>query len=90
MNNRPDAPKHVTEGGKDGKKSNNGGKSPFGNPNAQRMWVILGIIVLVMFLLFSMAGADPTAAMAWRSTAWHRISVRAAWNALTNMAAPIS
>ena len=51
MNNRPDAPKHVTEGGKDGKKSNNGGKSPFGNPNAQRMWVILGIIVLVMFLL---------------------------------------
>ena len=51
MNNRPDAPKHVTEGGKDGKKSNNSGKSPFGNPNAQRMWVILGIIVLVMFLL---------------------------------------
>ena len=51
MNHRPDAPKHVTEGGKDGKKSGGSGKSPFGNPNAQRMWIILGVIVLVMFLL---------------------------------------
>ena len=51
MNNRPKPPNHVTEGGGDGKKSEDGSKSPFGNPNAQRMWIILGIIVLVMFLL---------------------------------------
>ena len=50
MNNRQEPPKHVTEGGKDGKKDENN-KSPFGNPNAQRMWIVLGIIVLVMFLL---------------------------------------
>lgn len=51
MSNRPKSPNHVTEGGGDGKKSEDGNKSPFGNPNAQRMWIILGIIVLVMFLL---------------------------------------
>ena len=51
MSNRPDAPKHVSEGGKDNKKDSSSGKSPFGNPNAQRMWIILGIIVLVLFLL---------------------------------------
>ena len=51
MNNRQEPPKHVTEGGKDGKKNNDGGKSPFSNPNAQRMWIVLGIIVLAMSLL---------------------------------------
>ena len=51
MNNRSEPPKHVTEGGKDGKKSSDGNKSPFGNPNAQRVWIVLGIIVLVVFLL---------------------------------------
>ena len=51
MNNRSEPPKHVTEGGKDGKKNNDGGKSPFSNPNAQRMWIVLGIIVLAMSLL---------------------------------------
>ena len=51
MNNRSDPPNHVTEGGKDGKKNSDGGKSPFSNPNAQRMWIVLGIIVLAMFLL---------------------------------------
>ena len=49
MNNRPN-PNHVRESGGDGEK-NDDGKSPFGNPNAQRTWIILGIIVLVMFLL---------------------------------------
>ncbi len=51
MNNRPEPPRHVTEGGKDGKKNSDGGKSPFGNPNAQRMWIVLGIIVLALALL---------------------------------------
>ena len=51
MNNRPEPPRHVTEGGKDGKKSSDGNKSPFGNPNAQRMWIVLGIIVLALALL---------------------------------------
>ena len=51
MNNRSEPPKHVTEGGKDGKKNSDGGKSPFSNPNAQRMWIVLGIIVLAMSLL---------------------------------------
>jgi len=51
MNNRPEPPRHVTEGGKDGKKNGDGGKSPFGNPNAQRVWIVLGIIVLALALL---------------------------------------
>lgn len=52
MNNRPEPPKHPNEGGGDNRKNDDGGnKSPFSNPNAQRMWIILGIIVLVMFLL---------------------------------------
>ena len=51
MNNRSEPPKHVTEGGKDGKKNSDDGKSPFGSPNAQRMWIVLGIIVLAVFLL---------------------------------------
>jgi cell division protease FtsH len=51
MNNRSEPPKHVTEGGKDSKKNSDGGKSPFSNPNAQRMWIVLGIIVLAMLLL---------------------------------------
>ncbi len=51
MNNRSEPPKHVTEGGKDGKKNSDGGKSPFSNPNAQRIWIVLGIIILAMFLL---------------------------------------
>ena len=51
MNNRPEPPRHVTEGGKDGKKSNDGNKSPFGNPNAQRIWIVLGIIALALALL---------------------------------------
>ena len=51
MNNRSEPPNHVTEGGKDDKKSNDGNKSPFGSPSAQRMWIVLGIIVLAMFLL---------------------------------------
>ncbi len=54
MNNRPEPPRHVTEGGKDGKdgkKNSDGGKSPFGNRNAQRMWIVLGIIVLALALL---------------------------------------
>jgi len=52
MNSRPDPPQHVSESGGDGSKKNDGGgKSPFGNANAQRMWIILGIIVLMVFLL---------------------------------------
>ena len=51
MNNRSEPPKHVTEGGKDNKKHSDGWKSPFGHPNSQRMWIVLGIIVLAMFLL---------------------------------------
>ena len=51
MNNRSEPPNHVTEGGKDGKKNGDGGKSPFSNPNAQRIWIVLGIIVLAMVLL---------------------------------------
>ncbi len=51
MNNRSEPPKHVTEGGKDGKKNSDGGKSPFSNPNTQRVWIVLGVIVLAMFLL---------------------------------------
>ena len=51
MNNRPEPPQHVTEGGKDGKKSSDGNKSPFGNPNAQRTWIVLGVIALALFLL---------------------------------------
>ncbi len=51
MNNRPEPPRHVTEGGKEGKKNSDGGKSPFGSPNAQRLWIVLGIIVLAMALL---------------------------------------
>ena len=50
MSNRPDAPNHVTEGGKDSKKGS-GGKSPLGSPTAQRIWVVLGIIAMVMLLL---------------------------------------
>jgi cell division protease FtsH len=50
MNNRPEPPKHPNEGG-DNRKNEDDNKSPFSNPNAQRMWIILGIIVLVMFLL---------------------------------------
>lgn len=50
MNNRPEPPKHPNEGD-DNRKSEDGNKSPFSNPNAQRMWIILGIIVLVMFVL---------------------------------------
>ena len=46
MNNRPDP----------NKKNNNndeqpGGNSPLSNPNAQRIWLILGFVVLVMFFL---------------------------------------
>lgn len=51
MNNRPDPPKHPNEGGGDNRKNDDNNKSPFNNPNAQRMWIILGFIVLVMFLL---------------------------------------
>ena len=51
MNNRPDPPRHVTEGGKEGKKNSDGGKSPFGSPSAQRIWIVLGILVLALALL---------------------------------------
>ncbi len=51
MNNRSEPPRHVTEGGKDGKKHDDGGKSPFNKENSQRMWIALGIILLVMFML---------------------------------------
>ena len=51
MNNRPDSPRHVTEGGKEGKKNSDGGKSPFGSPSAQRIWVVLGILVLALAVL---------------------------------------
>ena len=51
MNNRQEPPRHVSEGGKDGKKNSDGGKSPFGGPNSQRVWLIVGVIVLAMFLL---------------------------------------
>ncbi len=46
MNNRPPEPPHKKEG--DG---NNQPGGPLGNPNAQRIWLVLGVIVLVMFLL---------------------------------------
>ncbi len=50
MNNRQEPPRHVSEGGKDGKKNDDGGKSPFGSPN-QRVWIVVGVVVLAMFLL---------------------------------------
>lgn len=56
MNNRPEPPKHPTEGG--GNNKNDGGnKSPLSNPNAQRMWIVLAVIVVVMFLLMFNGGA---------------------------------
>jgi len=63
MNNRPEPPKHPNEGGGDNRKNDDGNnKSPFNNPNAQRMWIILGIIVLVMFLLVFNGGSRTTVA----------------------------
>lgn len=64
MNNRPEPPKHPNEGGGDNRKNDDGdnNKSPFSNPNAQRMWIILGIIVLVMFLLVFNGGPRNTSA----------------------------
>jgi len=59
MNNRPEPPKHPNEGdGDNNRKNDDGGnnKSPFSGPNAQRMWIILGIIVLVMFFLVFNSG----------------------------------
>ncbi len=50
MNNRQEPPRHVSEGGKDGKKNDDGGKSPFGSPN-QRVWIVVGVVVLAMCLL---------------------------------------
>ena len=50
MNNRQEPPRHVSEGGKDNKKNSDGGKSPFGSPN-QRVWIVVGVVVLAMFLL---------------------------------------
>ncbi len=50
MNNRQEPPRHVSEGGKDSKKNGDGGKSPFGSPN-QRVWILVGVVVLAMFLL---------------------------------------
>ena len=50
MNNRQEPPRHVSEGGKDSKKNDDGGKSPFGSPN-QRVWIVVGVVVLAMFLL---------------------------------------
>ena len=50
MNNRQEPPQHVSEGGKDGKK-NSDGKSPFGGPNSQRVWIVVGVVVLALFLL---------------------------------------
>ncbi len=51
MNNRPEPPQHVTEGGKDGKKNNENNKPPFGNSNTQKIWIVVGVVVLVMFFL---------------------------------------
>ncbi|MCY4464443.1 MAG: ATP-dependent zinc metalloprotease FtsH [Chloroflexi bacterium] len=51
MNNRQEPPRHVSEGGKDSKKNSDGGKSPFGSPNSQRVWIVVGVVVLAMFLL---------------------------------------
>ena len=51
MNNRQEPPRHVSEGGKDGKKNSDGGKSPFGSPNSQRVWIVVGVLVLAVFLL---------------------------------------
>lgn len=50
MNNRQEPPRHVSEGGKDSKKNSDGGKSPFGSPN-QRIWIVVGVVILAMFLL---------------------------------------
>ncbi len=50
MNNRQEPPRHVSEGGKDSKRNDDGGKSPFGSPN-QRVWILVGVVVLAMFLL---------------------------------------
>ncbi len=51
MNNRQEPPQHVSEGGKDNKKNSDGGKSPFGSPNSQRVWIVVGVVVLAVFLL---------------------------------------
>ena len=51
MNNRPEPPRHVTEGGKEGKKNSDGGKSPFGSPSAQRIVDRARHLVLALALL---------------------------------------
>jgi cell division protease FtsH len=51
MNNRPEPPKHPNEGGDNRKNDEGNNNSPFTNPNAQRMWIVLGAIVLIMVLV---------------------------------------
>jgi len=59
MSNRQEPPKHVTEGGKESKKNSDNNKSPFGNVNAQRLWLVLGVLVLALFLfLFNGRGLN--------------------------------
>jgi cell division protease FtsH len=48
-NNQPN-PNNKPPNGDDNDPNNNG-NSPLSNPNAQRIWLILGVIVLVMFFL---------------------------------------
>jgi cell division protease FtsH len=44
VNNKPDSSNN--------KDSNNGGgNSPFANRNAQRLWIVLGVVVLVLFII---------------------------------------
>jgi len=56
VSNHPNDPQNNRNN--DGDDNNNNNMSPLSNPNAQRMWLILGFIVLVMFfLMFSGRGA---------------------------------
>jgi cell division protease FtsH len=43
VNNKPDSSNH--------KDANGGGNSPFANRNAQRLWIVLGVVVLVLFII---------------------------------------
>ena len=44
MSNKPESPQN-----KDG--GNNNNNSPFANRNAQRLWLILGVVVLLVFIV---------------------------------------
>ncbi len=57
MNRTPNEPPNNRKNPKrDGDNENPGSGSPFSNPNAQRIWLILGVVVLIMFVLMFSSG----------------------------------